>query len=344
MALVVLGMALSAFAVLLVDGIFRRDDEPAVPEVAAPPAITVYIQTPPGRAGGFIAEAVAEVLRGRGDTAIIEWTDPANPVPSRTEPAVTIAYDLDLQEFLDRGESSPADPGELREPLHVRLPGQGLTLVAALPWTTRDVLVYAPELVKPDRLKAILEHPEQGDEILVRDTFGAQLEESLQGRYPDLRLRLLPAGELAQELRRMAVKAAIVPGDTELPGYEHSDLMADFLPQRSLVLLANSAVGPELRPVLTAVTEKLDAVRIEAGGKDPQQAAKTLAGQVTAPLQEGKAAREERQESTRDSFMLPLVVLFFVIVAAAVVAVLCLIGWPAALAQAGSPRERRLRP
>ncbi|MGI5161683.1 hypothetical protein [Microbispora sp. CA-102843] len=342
-ALVVLGMALSAFAVLLVAGFLRRDEGPAVPEVAAPLSSTVYIQTSPGQASRFVAEALAEVLRDAGDQPIFEWADPANPVRLRTEPTVTIAYDLDLLEFLTRGNFSVDGPDEIRNQLGAQLSGQGLALVAPLPWTTQDVLVYAPDLIKPDRLKASLEHPEQGDEILVRDTFGAGPREILHGRYPDLRLRSVPARELAQELQRKKARAAIVPGDTDLFGYEHSGLMADLLPRHSLVVLANSAVGPELMPTLTALTANLDAKRIEAGSRDPQEVAREFADRVAASLpgRDATSASEEEAEPAQDSFMLPLTILFFVIVAAAVVVVLCLIGWPAALARPGSPRNRK---
>ncbi|MGW5261776.1 hypothetical protein ACWEQG_12415 [Microbispora sp. NPDC004025] len=267
------------------------------PEQFSP--LPVVVQAPAEQQ--YAAEAFAEMLGRDGYAPAIETIDPATVTPRADVPTVTIAYDLDVLRAVSGGRYSGRDVrGELQ--------ALGLSELADLRVTDPDVLLVNDD-IKPERF---LDHPEKGEEVLIRDTLGAEQLNAL--RDWGVQLRPESAQEISRRLAEHSADAAIVPESVSAyEGYRRPDPRDLPLPRRRLVVLVNSAAGDRIRQDLLQVTRAADLGHAPPG--DLKAAAKALIDRI-APVVE-PATLEEPAEGGR-SFPY---VLFFVVVAVAFVAV-----------------------
>ncbi|WP_169981304.1 hypothetical protein [Microbispora sp. H10836] len=279
------------------------------PEKSSPPPVAVVVQAPADQQ--YAAEAFAEMLRRDGYAPAVETLDPATFTPRADVPAVTIAYDLDVLRAISGGRYSGGDVrGELQ--------ALGLSELADLGVTDPDVLLVRDD-IKPSRF---LDHPAKGDEILIRDTLGAEQLSALHDH--GVLLRPESAQDITRRLAEHSADAAIVPESVSaFEGYQRLDPGQLPLPRRRLVVLVNNAAGDGMRQDLLQVTQRADLVHAPQG--DLRAAAKTLIDTI-APVVE-PATLEEPAEGSR-SFPYAL---FFVVVAIAFVGVVLWMWRPARL-------------
>ncbi|MEV4457153.1 hypothetical protein [Microbispora sp. NPDC049633] len=277
------------------------------PEQFSP--LPVVVQAPAEQQ--YAAEAFAEMLRRDGYAPAVETIDPATVTPHADVPTVTIAYDLDVLRAVSGGRYSGRDVrGELQ--------ALGLSELADLRVTDTDVLLVNDD-IKPERF---LDHPEKGEEVLIRDTLGAEQLNAL--RDWGVQLRPESAQEISRRLAEHSADAAIVPESVSAyEGYRRPDPRGLPLPRRRLVVLVNSAAGDRIRQDLLQVTRTADLGHAPPG--DLKAAAKALIDRI-APVVE-PATLEEPAEGGR-SFPY---VLFFVVVAIAFVGVVLWMWRPARL-------------
>ncbi|MEU6424921.1 hypothetical protein ABZ860_03415 [Microbispora sp. NPDC046973] len=272
----------------------------------APPAVVV--QAPADQR--YAAEAFAERLRRDGYAPAVETIDPATVTPPVGTPAVTIAYDLDVLGAVSGGRYSGRDVrGDLQT--------WGLSELADLGVTSPDVLLVR-DGVKPGRF---LDHPGEGDDILIRNTIGDEQLRALTDR--GVRLNTVSVQDISRRLAERSADAAIVPESVSaVEGYQRSAPRDLPLPQRRLVVLVNRAADEPMRQDLLQVIQAPGFGRASQG--DPGLAAKALVDQI-APVTEPTSPDEP--EAT-PSFPY---VLFFVVVALAFAAVVLLMWRPARL-------------
>ncbi|XVQ86813.1 hypothetical protein ACQP2K_05140 [Microbispora siamensis] len=282
------------------------------PTDLSPSPPTVIVQAPADQR--YAAEAFAEMLRRDGYAPAIETIDPATVTPPVGVPAVTIAYDLDVLGAVSGGQYSGRD---VREGLQA----QGLSELADLRVTSPDVLLVR-DGIKPERF---LDHPGEGDDILIRNTIGGEQLRALTDR--GLRLTTVPAQEISRRLADGSARAAIVPESVSaFEGYQRPAPRDLPLPQRRLVVLVNRAADEPMRQDLLQVIGATDLGHAQG---DP----KALIDQI-APVVEPTSLEEPEGTS---SFPYAL---FFVVVAIAFVAVVLLMWRPARLGGTVS-RHRR---
>ncbi|TQS27837.1 hypothetical protein [Microbispora sp. KK1-11] len=276
------------------------------PEGLSPPPPAVLVQAPADQR--YAAEAFAERLRRDGYAPAVETIDPTSVTPPVGRPAVTIAYDLDVLGAVSGGRYSGRD---VRGDLQTR----GLSELADLRVTNPDVLLVR-DGVKPERF---LDHPGEGDDILIRNTIG---EEQLRALADwGVRLSTVPAQQITRLLAERHADAAIVPESASAVEGYHRPVPRDLpLPQRRLVVLVNRAVDEPMRQDLLQVIGTPDFGRTSQG--DPGLAAKALVDQI-APVAEPTSVEEPEGTAS-----FPYV-LFFVVVALAFVAVVLLMWRPA---------------
>ncbi|MEN3534816.1 hypothetical protein AAH991_06870 [Microbispora sp. ZYX-F-249] len=267
------------------------------PEKFAPPPVVV--QAPAEQQ--YAAEAFAEMLRRDGYAPAIETLDPATVTPRAEVPTVTIAYDLDVLRAVSGGRYSGRD-------VRAELQALGLSELADLRVTDPDVLLVNDD-IKPERF---LDHPEKGDEVLIRDTLGAEQLNALRDR--GVLLHPSSPEDISRRLAEHSADAAIVPESVSAyEGYRPSAVGDLPLPQRRMVVLVNNAAGDGIKQDLLQVTRAADLGHAPPG--DLKAAAKALIDTI-APVVEPATLEEPAKGSNSFPY-----VLFFVAVAIAFVAV-----------------------
>ncbi|MFC0864099.1 hypothetical protein ACFHYQ_17530 [Sphaerimonospora cavernae] len=272
-------MVAAAVAALLIVFLPDRDAAPSEGPVAAPPP-KIYVQASAESTESYVAHFIGEALQHEGYEAVADDVDETNPIGLRIEPTVVITYDLDILRLLRHGDVPATTSEKLRDLLSTALTEQHLTKVAALPWVSRDVLLFDSGQITRKDLEADLKDGATPVDVLVPENFGQGFEDELKQHYPGLRLHPTPAQDLMRELRQKTATAAIMPGDRDFEDYRRSDLLRDRLPKRQLIVIANTSVDVTLRSILTRISGHLDQKSIETGRNNPQQAAKDLADRV----------------------------------------------------------------
>ncbi|GAA4213312.1 hypothetical protein [Microbispora amethystogenes] len=120
----------------------------------------------------------------------------------------------------------------------------GLTPVGDFPSSTRDVL-----LVRGG----------EGDipkNILVRKTFSKDVEKRIRELYPESHLIRVPDSELTESLIKRDAEAAIVSDGVAAQGYTASDGLRDLLPERRIVVGADSALKSALEPAMDGLKKE----------------------------------------------------------------------------------------
>ncbi len=303
LALILTGTAALVAVAVVTVFLTLGDAGESPPEILSPPPQAVVVQAPADQR--YAAEAFAERLRRDGYAPAVETIDPTSVTPPVGKPAVTIAYDLDVLESVSGGRYSGRD---VREGLQER----GLSELADLRVTSTDVLLVR-DGVKPGRF---LDHPGEGDDVLIRNTIGGEQLRALTDR--GIRLTTVPAQEISRLLAEGRADAAIVPESVSaFEGYQRPAPRDLPLPQRRLVVLVNRAADEPMRQDLLQV---IGATDIGHAQGDP----KTLIDQI-APIVEPTSVEEPEGTAS-----FPYV-LFFVVVALAFVAVVLLMWRPARL-------------
>ncbi|KAB8177725.1 hypothetical protein [Microbispora catharanthi] len=308
LALIITGTAALVAVAVVAVFLTLGDAGESPPEALAPAPPAVVVQAPADQR--YAAEAFAERLRRDGYAPAIVTIDPTSVTPPAGVPAVTIAYDLDVLESVGGGQYSGRD---VREGLQAR----GLSELADLRVTSTDVLLVR-DGVKPGRF---LDHPGEGDDILIRNTIGGEQLRALTDH--GVRLTTVPAQEISRLLAEGRADAAIVPESVSaFEGYQRPAPRDLPFPQRRLVVLVNRAADEPMRQDLLQVAGATDLGHAPQG--DPKLAAKDLVDRI-APVEEPTSVEEPEGKAP-----FPYV-LFFVVVALAFVAVVLLMWRPARL-------------
>ncbi|MGW0059070.1 hypothetical protein ACWDTT_03955 [Streptosporangium sandarakinum] len=300
MALAVTLIAVGAVAMVSASG----GDPPAEEGAAGTEPDVVVVQAPAGRRDEFARYLVAEAVRRAGHRLEVRLSDtPAAAAPA-AEPAVVLmaAPPPDPVPPDDAAPAPPVNP----------LAAQGFSEVATVPVPDPYVLVYDAARTGPEDVAAALTGQDGKARVSVPDASPDGLSGEVPGRilrdrYPRLKPRTVPAADPLRDLRKGEVEAALVPREVA-GGYSRSEALSEP-PDRSLLVLANRAVGRGLRDALGEVARSVDPGKLVSAGFDsPAPAAVRLVESVLPPPAAPRSAdREDDRE--RDDSQLALILI-----------------------------------
>ncbi|GAB2445253.1 hypothetical protein GCM10027187_07840 [Streptosporangium sandarakinum] len=300
MALAVTLIAVGAVAMVSASG----GDPPAEKGVTGTEPDVVVVQVPAGQRDAFARHLVAEAVRRAGHRPEVRLSDtPAAAAPA-AEPAVVLMA------------PPPPDPvppdGAAPAPPVNPLAAQGFSEVATVPVPDPYVLVYDAARTGPDDVAAALTSQDGKARVSVPDAspdglFGENPGRILRDRYPRLKPRTVPAADPLRDLRKGEVQAALVPREVA-GGYSRSEALSEP-PDRSLLVLANRAVGRGLRDALGEVARSVDPGKLVSAGFDsPAPAAVRLVESVLPPPAAPRSADQE-DDRERDDSQLALILI-----------------------------------
>ncbi|MBO4274815.1 hypothetical protein [Microbispora triticiradicis] len=142
----------------------------------------------------------------------------------------------------------------------------GLTPVGDFPSGRRDILIVRDG------------QQDLPEEILVRETFSKDVEARIQEHYSGSHLHRVPDDEFTRRLIKRDTEAAIVSDGVAAQGYEASDDLGDLLPERRILVGADSALQPALKRAMDGLGK--EGVK---SSDDPAADAKAFVDRIYSP-------------------------------------------------------------